>query len=119
MKVALVAKYGSGVSTPVVREARLYDFLTLAPDGERFSVMIREGPSRNIWTGSVSSGLVTCLTFGNDDTVGLWSPDGARPVCSAGATDSNYNLFSIATDGRRKAERLTHSPHAIGTEAVF
>jgi cytochrome c oxidase subunit 2 len=111
MKVALVAKDGSGVSTPVVREARLYNFLTLSPDGERSSVMIREGPSRNIWTDSVSSGLVTRLTFGKDDTVGLWSPDGARLVYSPGAADSNYNLFSIATDGSRKAERLTHRPH--------
>ena len=106
------------MSTPVVREARLYSFPTLSPDGERFSVGIREGPTRNIWTGSVASGLVTRLTFGNDDTVSVWSPDGTRLIYTAGAADSNYNLFSIATDGSGKAERLTRSPTAQAATSV-
>jgi len=114
----IVWKDRTGVSTPVVREARLYSFPTLSPDGERFAVMIREGPTRNIWTGSVASGLVTRLTFGNDDTFSVWSPDGTRLIYTGGAADSNYNLFSIATDGSGKAERLTHSPHAQAATSV-
>jgi hypothetical protein len=34
-------------------------------------VVVREGPSRNIWTGRVANEPLTRLTFGNDDWYGV------------------------------------------------
>ena len=100
-----------GVSVPIVTRAREYSGPTLSPDGERLSVNVREGPTRNIWTGRVTDEPLTRLTFGNDDVFGLWSHDGARLFFTAGQHGS-YNIFSIATNGSGNAERLIQSAHA-------
>src|SRR5207244_4114302 len=97
-----------GVTLPVGTPPRQYGFPALSPDGERFSVMIREGQSRNIWTGRVANEPLTRLTFGNDDWFGVWSRDGGRRFYTAFA-NSSYNLFWTSTDGSGKAERLTQS----------
>jgi dipeptidyl aminopeptidase/acylaminoacyl peptidase len=106
----IVWKDRQGVTVPIVTRPRDYSSLALSPDGERFSVVIQEGPSRNIWTGSVANGQLTRLTFGNDDTFGQWSRDGTRLFYTAGQSGS-YNIFWTATDGSGKAERITQNAH--------
>ncbi len=106
----IVWKDRKGLTVPVMTRARAYANLALSPDGERMSVRIQEGPSRNIWIGRVANDPLTRLTFGNDDAFGLWSRDGTRIFYSVG--QSNYNIYWAATDGSGKAERLTRSPHA-------
>ena len=78
--------------------------------------MIVKGLSRNIWTGGFASEPLTRLTFGDDDWFGLWSRDGKRLFYTAGQSGS-YNIFSIATDGSGKAERLTQSPNRQGPDS--
>ena len=110
----IIWKDRQGVTIPIGESSGRYGAgsLALSPDGERFSVSVREGPSRNIWTGSVANGLLTRLTFGNDDEFGLWSRDGERLFYSAAGQSGNYNIFWTATDGSGKTGRLTQSPHA-------
>jgi len=98
-----------GLGVPIGTRARPFTSVALAPDGQRFSVNITDGSSRSIWTGSVANGLLTRLTFGNDDVFHLWSPDGTRLYYSVG--QHNYNLFSVPTDGSGQPEQLLNSPH--------
>ena len=98
-----------GATVPITPVPRNYLSLALSQDGERASVNVIDGSTRSIWTGSVANGLLTRLTFGDNDVFGLWSRDGSRLFYSNG--QRNFNIFWIATDGTGKTERLTESSH--------
>jgi Tol biopolymer transport system component len=87
--------------------SRQYNGVALSRDGERLAVGVTEGTSRSIWVGNVANGLLTRLTFGNDDVFELWSRDSKRVIYSVG--QNNYNLFWTAADGSGTPERLTES----------
>jgi len=105
----IVWKDRQGATIPISTVPRQYWNLALSPDGERVSVNVNEGSTRNIWTGSVANGLLTRLTFGDNDSFGLWSRDGSRLFYTSG--QSNNNIFWTATDGSGITERLTESSH--------
>lgn len=104
----IVWKDRRGVTTPALPQPRAYGSLRLSPDGERLSVRIEAGASRSIWAGAVADEPLTRLTASNDAWFGLWSPDG-RHLFHTAFVDGSYNVFSTATDGSGKTERLTHS----------
>ncbi len=99
-----------GVTVGVLARDRQFQQLALSPDGERFSVVIREGYSSNIWAGRITDEPLTRLTFGNGDQYGVWSKDSQRLLYMADQSGT-YNIFSIATDGSGKTERITQSPN--------
>jgi Tol biopolymer transport system component len=55
-----------------------YENLALSPDGKRLALTI-EGQSWNVWTLELARGILTRLTFDNDNR-DPWSADGKRVV---------------------------------------
>jgi serine/threonine-protein kinase len=106
----VVWKDRQGITMSVLAHSNQFEWPALSPDGKRFSVVIRERYSRNIWIGRVVDEPLTRLTFGNDDWYGVWSSDGKRLFYLAGQSGT-YNIFWISADGGGKPERLTQSPH--------
>ena len=108
----LVWKDRRGATIPLGINPRRYRFPpALSPSGQRLAVNVQEGPARNVWIGSVEREPLARLTFGDDDILPLWKPDGQRLVFTSGQS-GRYNIFSTPTDGSGKAEQLTDSAHA-------
>ena len=106
----IVWKDRQGTTVPIGLPRRQYQYPALSRDGQRLSVVVLEGPTRNIWTGRVANEPLTRLTFGNDDIYGSWSGDGERLFYTPGQ-NGKYNIFSIPTNGTGKREQLTQGPN--------
>ncbi|MGI8785568.1 MAG: protein kinase domain-containing protein [Acidobacteriota bacterium] len=82
-------------------------FYRLSPDGRRLARNNTEGPHRDVWIYEIDRGISNRLTFGGDNIVPLWTPDGKRVTFSSGLPTKN--LFWKSADGSGSEERLTTS----------
>ena len=97
-----------GRTEPLPTRPGIYTSARVSPDGTEVAVTALTGgsASRGIWISDVSRGGLTRLT--TDFTVDghpLWAVDGARVVFGS-QRDGSWGLFSQATDGASRAERL-------------
>ena len=67
----------TGAVTPLPLPARPYWPPQLSPDGTRIAVGI-EGPTHDIWVSEVGRDTLTRVTYGSNNFVPVWTPDGKR-----------------------------------------
>jgi serine/threonine-protein kinase len=94
-----------GAVAPIATPPGTYFAPRLSPDGGRLAVS--NGKDRNVWIGDLSRGTWNPLT--KDGGIwSAWSPDGKRVTFFAPAgSASPPGLFSLLTDGRSAAARLS------------
>ncbi len=109
----LVWKNRSGSTEPLNLNPRAYAFPALSPNGRLVSVTVRDGSSRNLWIGSVEAEPLRRLTFGDNDTYSLFTPDSKRVVFTSGK-GGQPNLFWTPADGSGNPDALTVGAHVRG-----
>ena len=81
-----------------------------SPDGRRLAMDIRDRNQRDVWVYDWAPERLSRLTFGGQDTVPVWTPDGRRiAFASERADKGTRNLYWQRADGTGDAERLTAS----------
>jgi serine/threonine protein kinase/Tol biopolymer transport system component len=95
----------SRVMEPLASPGRNYSEPRLSPDGRRLAVTITQN-SENIWIHDVPTGSFTQLTFEGNNSMPVWTLDGAR-IAFASNKAGALNLFWKQADGSGNDERLT------------
>ena len=98
----------TGGIEPLAAPSRAYSDPRLSADGRRLAVTITD-TSENIWVYDIATGTFTQLTFEGNNSMPVWTPDGARIAFASNRTGP-LNLFWKRTDGGGTDERLTTSP---------
>jgi Tol biopolymer transport system component len=94
-----------GAVTPVAPIKRPFSNPSLSPDGKRVAVTV-EAQTYDVWVLDIERDSLARLTFGKDDGVPVWSPDGKR-VAYQSSEAGAYNIYIRASDGSGSEERLT------------
>jgi len=105
--IAVVDRNGTARTLATIRGMSLY--YQVSPDGKRLVRSNPAGPNRDIWIHDLERDTATRLTYGDNSSRPIWSPDGKRIAFSAGLPDAN--IYWKAADGTGNMERLTTSPH--------
>jgi serine/threonine-protein kinase len=105
--VAVVDRNGTAQPLATITGMSLY--YQVSPDGKRLVRSNPAGPDRDIWIHDLERDTATRLTYGNNSSRPIWTPDGKRIAYSAGLPDPN--LFWRAADGTGSDERLATSPN--------
>jgi eukaryotic-like serine/threonine-protein kinase len=100
----------TGVATPLARIRGMSLFFEFSPDGKRLARSNPAGPNRDLWVHDLGRDVATRLTFIENSSYPIWTPDGRRITFSAGLPSPN--LYWKAADGSGKEERLTTSAHS-------
>jgi serine/threonine protein kinase/Tol biopolymer transport system component len=79
------------------------------PDGRHLSVTVRGTERRRCWSADLDRMILTPLTEGQNDHVGLWSRDGSRMVFSSDR-DGPSNLYVTSGAWQDEPRRITRSP---------
>jgi Tol biopolymer transport system component len=104
--VAIVDR--SGVARPLATIRGMSLYFQMSPDGKRLARSNPAGPNRDIWIHDLERSTATRLTYRDNSSYPIWTPDGTRVVFSSGVPDPN--LFWKSADGSGAEERLTTSP---------
>ncbi len=107
-RVAMVDRNGTKRPLATIRGMSL--FFQLSPDGKRLARSNPGGPNRDIWIHDIDRNTSSRLTYRDNSSYPIWTPDGTRVIFSSGLPDPN--LFWRPSDGSGTDERLTTSPHA-------
>jgi serine/threonine-protein kinase len=107
-RVAVVDRKGTARPLATIRGMSL--FFQVSPDGKRLARSNPAGPNRDIWIHDLDRNTATRLTYRDNSSYPIWTPDGTRVVFSSGLPDPN--LYWKSADGSGAEERLTTSPHA-------
>jgi serine/threonine-protein kinase len=105
--VAVVDRNGTARTLATIAGMSLY--YQVSPDGKRLVRSNPAGPDRDIWIHDLERDTATRLTYGNNSSRPIWTPDGKRIAFSAGLPDPN--IFWKSADGTGSDERLTTSPN--------
>ena len=98
----------AGRADPTAAPERVYQTLSLSPDGARAAVAFAEEDVDNmdVWVSDLARGTLTRITTGEGfDGNPLWSPDGRRVVFRSDR-NGRPELFWQAADGSGPAELL-------------
>jgi Tol biopolymer transport system component len=72
-----------------------YDYFSLSPDGQRFSVGMPNGAGFRVYK---LDGTVTAIPFKSMNTAGVeWSPD-SQHILGAFCTENDFDIYDIDTD---------------------
>ena len=104
---ALVWLDRRGQATPLPLPPRPYWSPRLSPDGRRIAVGI-EGATHDVWVSDVERDTLTRLTFGSDNYLPVWSPDGTRIAFQSNRTGP-WNIFWAPVDRSSSEEQLVGS----------
>ena len=107
-RVAVIDRKGAARQLATIRGMSL--FFQLSPDGKRLARSNPAGPNRDIWIHDLDRNTATRLTYRDNSSYPIWTPDGTRVVFSSGLPDPN--LYWKSADGSGAEERLTTSPRA-------
>jgi eukaryotic-like serine/threonine-protein kinase len=105
----------NGVAEPLAAPARAYSDPRLSSDGRRLAVTVTD-KSDNVWIYDITTNALTQLTFEGNNSMPVWTPDGARLTFSA-SREGALNLFRKQADGGGTNERLTTSEHPQAAHA--
>ncbi len=65
---------------PLSMPARIYDTLSLSPDGKRLAILVRDELQSNVHVYDIARGRETKLTLEGDNYRPVWAPDSKRVV---------------------------------------
>jgi Tol biopolymer transport system component len=111
-QLAMVDRAGKLLQT--VGSPGRYIGMDLSPDGKRLAVHRHDGNGGDIWIFELLRGTMSRFTFDatQDNSMPIWSPDGARIVFSS-LRDGKWGIYQKDASGSGKDELLYESP---GTE---
>ena len=98
-----------GRSEAMTSELRTYSEPRFSPDGTKLALGIA-GTSADAWVYDLKRGVFTRLTFDENSTVPVWSPDAKYIAFSSTGGKGSLNLYMKAADGTGEAEQLTDTP---------
>jgi serine/threonine-protein kinase len=93
-----------GIRRPAPLPARLYNDISLSPDGRRVAASIGGGGGSDIWIGDLERGTLTPLTSENSNFSPVWTPDGRRITFAS--HDPKQLLKQVTADGSGRSEVL-------------
>ena len=102
----------SGKSQTLPLPPASYEDPRISPDGKQLAVVTDNGNEEIVWIYQLSSGSTPRrLTFGGNNRMPVWSPDG-RYVFFRSDRDGSVGIFRQPADGTGTAERLTKAERA-------
>ena len=98
-----------GTPQPIPGQVRR-DWATgrLSPDGLRVVNGIHDAKGTDLWVADLARTTLTRLTFGGENDLPIWTPDGTRIVYSS-TKDGKSGLFSVLADGTGQPELVIAS----------
>jgi serine/threonine-protein kinase len=87
-----------------------YIFPNISPDGRHVAFTLFGGKGRRSWILELERGILAPLSFGENDHLPIWSPDGSTITFSSDRGGGS-NLYIKPSDGSGEAERLTWSDY--------
>ena len=99
-----------GRSEFLIEAPAAYQPTRISSDGRSLAVYV-EGANANVWLYDIPRGTFGRLTFGFDNNMPIWAPDGARVTFRSSRTGPN-NLFWQEAVGGGEAEQLFESNYA-------
>jgi len=97
----------NGSVTPASKTRRGFFSVHLSPDGGRV-IMSVLGSDDDVWMLDLTRDVPTRLTFGTENAVPAWAPDGRRFAWSSDRNGA-FNLYLSSIDAPQAVERLTTS----------
>jgi serine/threonine protein kinase len=92
-----------------LRDAAIYVWHRLSPDGRKLVGTERLGAGSNVWTLDLTRGVKARLTFDPSTHIGpIWSPDGSRIIFSSNRKGS-FHIYHKASNGAGTEELLLDS----------
>jgi serine/threonine-protein kinase len=100
-----------GAITPLPLAPRAYWSPRLSPEGRRIAVGI-EGSTHDVWVSDVARDTLARVTFGSDNYLPLWTPDGTRIVFQSNRTGP-WNIFWMPVDRSVPEVQIVKSEHTV------
>ena len=97
----------NGSVTPASKTRRGFFSVHLTPDGGRVILSVL-GSDDDVWMLDLTRDVPTRLTFGTENAVPAWAPDGRRFAWSSDRNGA-FNLYLSSIDAPQAVERLTTS----------
>ena len=102
----------TGRVEPLAASARAYQFPTVAPDGRRVAVTIRNGNDTNVWLYDLARRALTPLTTDGKSTGSFaWSPD-SRELMFSSAVTGPLNVRRLKIDAPGLSEAVLSGPRS-------
>lgn len=95
-----------GRSNPVLEDRRPFEEVKLSPDAKRLALGVT-GANDQIWLYDLARRTLSRLTFGWDNFIVGWTPDGERLTIQSDRVQNSFGLFWQAVESPEPAERLT------------
>ena len=96
-----------GSVTPASRLRRGFFSVHLSPDGQRVIAGVL-GSDDDVWMLDLTRDIPTRLTFGTENAIPAWAPDGRRFAWSSDRNGA-FNLYLSSVDAPQNVQRLTTS----------
>jgi serine/threonine-protein kinase len=95
-----------GTSTPITKEARVFNSPVLSPDGHRIAVVAGDADKRDVWTYDLDNKTFSRLSSLDAVATPSWSPDGSKIFYVGSGDTDRFAIWSQQADGGAPAEKV-------------